>query len=280
MRRLPAFTLVELLVVVAIIIALLAMLMPALDRAVYEAELAVCGSNQHGAAIGAVGYAAESRRAYPVRPFHEYVRRSGGYNRPDLLRVGATLDDRPIIRAHIPLKLLRDPMVLSIDLDTDRQTQIHASIALWYGVSFRQTVGSTLYPGINSPASPSGTMGKGMFRIGDRLEWAGEFFDVLVSDLDTPLPTYPYVVASHPDYEGVMFAEAMESTLTLSRWASDKTAQRSPIDSNYTFQDGSVKRYDNVKWNDWELEERMADVPMSDQDEANYPTSYQHLPRR
>ena len=55
------FTLIELLVVVAIIAALIAILLPSLNKAKTVAKLAVCASNQHQIAIGAVSYAAENR---------------------------------------------------------------------------------------------------------------------------------------------------------------------------------------------------------------------------
>ena len=42
MRAQSAFTLVELMVVITIIVLLLALMMPALDKAVYQAELASC----------------------------------------------------------------------------------------------------------------------------------------------------------------------------------------------------------------------------------------------
>src|SRR5438876_557647 len=48
-----AFTLIELLVVVTIIVVLLALLTPALDRAIYQAELTVCAANQHTVGAGA-----------------------------------------------------------------------------------------------------------------------------------------------------------------------------------------------------------------------------------
>ena len=46
------FTLVELLVVITIIVILLALLAPALDKAIYQAELAVCGTRVRAIATG------------------------------------------------------------------------------------------------------------------------------------------------------------------------------------------------------------------------------------
>src|ERR1041384_4524111 len=53
-RLTTAFTLVELLVVVAIIVVLLSLLTPALDKAIYQAELAVCGADLRGGAMALV----------------------------------------------------------------------------------------------------------------------------------------------------------------------------------------------------------------------------------
>src|SRR5438132_646169 len=63
-HRSSAFTLIELLVVVTIIAVLLALLTPALDRAIYEAELAVCGANNHALGLGVIAYAMDSKRNY------------------------------------------------------------------------------------------------------------------------------------------------------------------------------------------------------------------------
>src|SRR5687767_2102205 len=61
------FTLVELLVVIAIIVVLLALLTPAMDQAIYQAELTVCGTRTRAIAMGALDYAGANRRAYPYR---------------------------------------------------------------------------------------------------------------------------------------------------------------------------------------------------------------------
>src|SRR5687767_12600186 len=63
-----AFSLVELLVVVTIITVLMALLAPAMDQAIYQAELAVCGANQRTTAGAVTLYAAGNKRSYPYRP--------------------------------------------------------------------------------------------------------------------------------------------------------------------------------------------------------------------
>ena len=63
-----AFTLIELLVVITVIVILLALLAPALDQAIYQAELAVCGSKLRAVATSALSYAVESKRHFPHRP--------------------------------------------------------------------------------------------------------------------------------------------------------------------------------------------------------------------
>src|SRR5688572_2452466 len=61
------FTLVELLVVITIIVILLAMLAPAMDTAIYQAQLAVCATNLKGIAPGVTAYAMNNQRRYPDR---------------------------------------------------------------------------------------------------------------------------------------------------------------------------------------------------------------------
>jgi len=65
MRR-TAFTLIELLVAITIIVALLAMIAPALDQAVNSAMLTRCLTNQHATTQGLTLYLMDHRRTYPV----------------------------------------------------------------------------------------------------------------------------------------------------------------------------------------------------------------------
>src|ERR1041385_9467428 len=68
MNRMTAFTLIELLVVITIIVVLLALLTPAVDRAIYSAELAVCEGKLHTISSGLVLYAYGNKKWYPNRP--------------------------------------------------------------------------------------------------------------------------------------------------------------------------------------------------------------------
>ena len=65
-KRQDGFTIVELLVVITIIVVLLALLLPSLERAVQSAEIAVCLSNQHKIGLALHGYQTDHKRYYPV----------------------------------------------------------------------------------------------------------------------------------------------------------------------------------------------------------------------
>src|SRR5688500_17895560 len=96
MRR-RAFTLIELLVVITIIVVLLAMLTLALDKAIAEAQMAVCAANMHGIGGGAVTYAASNNRHYPYRVCSTHT--------ANLLQAHRSpgSDDRPRLRQFVSL---------------------------------------------------------------------------------------------------------------------------------------------------------------------------------
>ena len=64
MKR-KGFTLIELLVVISIIALLVAILMPALQQARYQAQRAVCTSNMRQLTIVQLTYASDNKGQYP-----------------------------------------------------------------------------------------------------------------------------------------------------------------------------------------------------------------------
>jgi prepilin-type N-terminal cleavage/methylation domain-containing protein len=266
------FTLIELLVVITIIVVLLALLTPALDKAIYQAELAVCAANQKAVVNAVVAYAAGSRRYYPQRA----GQRAGInwhpawiYNGNDALNaLGAAAttqtgelskqDDRIVLRSFLALnKHLNDPLTGPLDFeDIDADAHAYSTTALWFGFGYDNF--------------------GGMYKIGDRIRWTGNIgwsgrrgagsYNLLVSDRDMPHQG-GRIQSTHPDRDGRMVNRVcqnerfdLEATgtgadslkLTISTWTG--LTPRGESDLNYGFQDGSVRRYDQLKYNDTDMD--------------------------
>lgn len=260
------FTLIELLVVITIIVVLLALLTPALDRAIYQAELAVCGTQLRTIGNGVTIYAVNYRYYYPDR----FAAANGGYQAGALRHNYAALDDRPKLAPYIPLKTHVDPLCGKVDLSTegnDSDAMVFSNYDLYFGMRF--------YDG--------GIAKKGMSRLGDRLEWDREQFDVLATDHDRAYIT-AYTMSSHPDrggkevlaiWQNRNFAEiapglGTAGKYTLSRWDTagmgviplgTGVILRDDVDINSAFPDGSVRRYNDVGPEEYRVGRRFSIVP-------------------
>src|SRR5688572_26273002 len=124
-----AFTLIELLVVITIIVVLLALLTPALDKAIYQAELAVCGANLKGIASGATIYAMQNKRCWPA------ARDPAGSNQPARIGPGAS-DARKVWKDALGNlnKFMNDPLTgADLDFEASKANTIFGNYNLWAG---------------------------------------------------------------------------------------------------------------------------------------------------
>jgi prepilin-type N-terminal cleavage/methylation domain-containing protein len=261
MRHAPrAFTLIELLVVITIIVVLLALLAPALDKAIYQAGLAVCaGGNLKTIGSSVTLYAFDHRRNYPYRSAIRHPDanwQAMQTSAPDP-RPTPPPDDRVLLRRYFPInKTLNDPLGPDeVDYeDTDIDTFVFSSYGLWFGWRYQYEN--------NNPAAAPPRVGAGMFKLGDRFSWGDERFDVLASDHDRIyFSTNDYTLNSHPDADGILTPLIWQDRdyftggsaglkMTLSLWGNMSAAgQRGATDMNVATADGAVRRHAGVEWN-------------------------------
>jgi prepilin-type N-terminal cleavage/methylation domain-containing protein len=256
-----AFTLIELLVVVTIIVVLLALLTPALDRAIYQAELAVCGANLHAVAAGATGYTVDYKRSYPYRK----VAFSNTGNKPAENLCDSANDDRPAFRPYIPIDALADPMGGKVDLDSPpTSTVVWSAYTLWFGWGYI----SSSTAGIQTQGAAGERI---MHKLGDAFTWRGQSFTTLASDFDLISVKDNLMHGAHPDsqyQDGIAYLTTSSDPPAVASWWQNLKGQyrRSPIDMNYVMQDGSVGRLLKVTWDEGRKEngspgDRIARVP-------------------
>ena len=252
-----AFTLTELLVVITIIVILLALVAPAMDRAMYQAELAICGSRLHAIGGGVQAYALNYQRSYPYRttihqtgfPIHVISMQA---NPP----AGRIIDDRRVLQTFLSLNgHLNDPLAGDVDLERSKpDTVTFATYVPWFGARY-----------LGDP---------GMLRIGQKLTWTSSDGSVqrriglLASDQNIFYTgnAAGASISSHPDHGGIMANELVQDkdasgTLdppfalpsspgslnsTLARWYSRTTKERGLLDLNFAYDDNSVQRYNSV----------------------------------
>jgi prepilin-type N-terminal cleavage/methylation domain-containing protein len=259
------FTLVELLVVITIIVVLLALLTPALDRAIYQAELAVCGAQIKAVAGGLTVYAMDHKRRYVDRGSNE------GWDVNTLAQgmastavtalgpAGAQAGDlRPQLRRYVTInKHLVDPFAEPVDLEAGIPGSIvYGSYHLLAG--WRYSNSPNAFNGMQLPTN------SGMLRMGDRLTFGGFGYSTLAADADH-FNLNEYAMASHPDDAGMLVSRVLQNqelvtgaaspaptatSMTVSWWDRPFFATGYPprglIDRNVGFTDGSVERFDRV----------------------------------
>lgn len=256
-----AFTLVELLVVVTIIVLLMAIMSPAMDRAIYQAQLAVCGSQLKAIATMASNYAMGSRRHYPHRPalrdpeISMYQPTQLTWFAPD-----RRYDDRPTLRPYTALRAFNCPLSGRFDVDTrDPDSFVYSNYVLWFGYYY-----TTLTPTapVGVPTSPSPTASRvpqrGLVKLGDRWEFYGESYPWLAGDQD--FISFAFGAYStwgaHPDKADQSYNTIMQDTPSVAFTAGKNPAgkyatsvwlgPRGPVDINFASSDCAVLRFNDV----------------------------------
>ncbi len=251
-RTSTAFTLVELLAVVTIIVVLLALLAPALDKAVRQAEMTVCSANKHGLTVGVTSYAMDNKRRYPYRQHPDTAK-----SWPWLIANGngGATDDRPKYRKYMMLNgVFNCPQLPKIDIDGSTATNTFVDTNLWHGFQLRNGT----------------TRSRGMMRIGDKLTWdwtegankkqitstilAGSHYTVNTGTggLNTThqgTPTEAYSTTRYQDDPNTGYTLCLYRGVLASAKTSDQTV---------AFADLSVRKYNEVDWN---TDDRMVHVP-------------------
>lgn len=277
------FTLIELLVVITIIVVLLSLLAPAMDGAIYQAELAVCGTRMKGVGAGAHQYAFDHHRRYP-----RHVTDMGGQTMfllaSEFPNQNPELDMRPIIQGYIDLKMLVDPLAGDIDFSEDEALDsgnefVWMAYGLWFGWGYKDE-------------------GGGMKKIGDRvtLNSQGLRLNILAGDLDL-VHESALVSTAHPDKDGVthlvenqdadrrgggaaddLVLTGLNLRLTYSWWQAG-THERGPVDLNFLYGDGAVTRLNDVAWDEPDTTGRVAKLPwLPNNPTSGYPQRRLHLP--
>ena len=297
------FTLIELLVVVTIIVVLLALLTPALDKAIYQTELTVCGSKLKSVGTGILTYTMSNKRWYPDRGLLPAGQTTFHPAPTALTDPTDNYDIRTNIRDYVSInKHLQCPMVQPLDLENLKSDEnAGSSYTMWWGWRYQTTDKTAVKK--NDAGVPTGTTTtagvteRGMYKMGDKFTWQGEAFNVIAGDYDLWLgggDANP-VQGSHPDHDGLMTQYAFKYQslfgagagdtqvlpITTSLWMRKGATDRGAIDMNHAFDDNSAARYNEVKtW--WlggnKLDKRMGLVP--NQFDANQNYKFYQVPLR
>ena len=258
------FTLVELMVIVTIIVVLLALLMPAMAKAVYAARLVACSANQRLTASAAIQYTFSNARAYPSRPAVPAGGPNGPpsgvsawtvYLPPDNIPSGYDL--KPVLRQKLNLDpniAFQCPLIERIDFDERLDDEwVYGNTAIWFDWRYITDVTYAINQNVNGTrvrAMSSATELERMRRLGDRFEWKNRRYNLLVSDIDLYRPWSVGAQTAHPDVSaGIMhnavfirvnIAAGAALPHTASFWYSP-SSRRGTVDHNYAYDDNSVR---------------------------------------
>ena len=237
--RKRGFTLIELLVVISIIALLLALLLPALGKARYSAQLSECAQNLQQIGVGVYSHAADQNGDYPRREAN-YVARPRKRTLAQF-NGGSMVDDRPLLADYFTLDLMQCPFASFPSASTLAQstaTDIHGSYEMYFGSPIN----------LNDERSY-------MLNVDDRVVTrdlnTGQDFEVNILAADTDWYYQLSInkwITSHPDISGNRVLQEIridDARRADYHWGS-YTGTRGNIDRNLLYRDGSVQTLGNI----------------------------------
>lgn len=282
-KRPGGFTIVELLVVVAVIAVLLAMLLPSFQKARYQARVALCTNNLRQIAAATLNYAADSGGFYPGsvdigQPIRRHSTDSiigpgsfpGGLTWPGYNALGPYFMKRSNIADGI--YWLKNPVFVCPVVAADKEASFQPN-STFYSFFFNTRNG--VYDGTWFPIPGSEAIvvnpGDVMRKIGRPLRFKGTVGSpavtrgylsrILVSDISQVVPAYGSIEAGH----------MRGGSVGTGGYSSLRSYSKNSICSpNFAFDDGSVRsttynfqNYRNVmvsviantggSWDNWTL---------------------------
>jgi prepilin-type N-terminal cleavage/methylation domain-containing protein len=276
-----AFTLVELLVVITIIVILVAMLAPGLEKAIYAAELAVCQANQHAVGAGVTSYGMTFKRWYPYRPaVHDP---KTGYYQPRSISIPFNsaqtnrlegYDDRPLYAPFVDLDMLVCPPAGKVTIKyAEPGTYIQSSYNIWAGWKYHGGARTQVNAGNQQIKQITVAPPRGMLRVGDRMSYwydtdfdgdydTENFFRALTGDVCDVIWTG--WTNAHPDSKGVLnpFVKQDEAwneqgragradpdaKTTEAGWYENVFSAPGTVDMNFAMDDLSALRIERMRW--------------------------------
>ena len=239
--RAKRFTLIELLIVVAIILILVALLLPMLSKAKKRARNAICVSNLRQSAMAIFTYSNDNNTHYPYRSVDESW--WPGHNIISFTDASGTHDDRDLFRPYF-----ENWQILNCSFTSPNHEKLDKTTAKNVQLSYE------LYFGSHIDRNESNS---GMMKQGDVITFEGNEFSILIADMDRVRKgSSGFWRSAHPDYNpaNLTFRAANNENEFFTRWAKGVQA-RGYVDRNFLMDDGSVKNLGSLEAYDDRLEE-------------------------
>ena len=261
-RNVRAFTLIELLVVITIIVVLMALLTPALDKAIYQAELATCGAQLKGVISETQLYTLDFKRHYPNRLNLQ------NQQTIEITEMGRGWDLRQIVKGYVRVNSLTCPLSGKVDIANSLASTTFIFGSYDYFADWRY---------FSDPGY------KALARVGDKFtsvedgSGAVRSFGLLASDREV-IGVQAQVQSAHPDRDGILGQVVLQDgadpwgvvsipgeydTITIALWRNPGNHTRGTLDRNFGYQDGSILRLSDlaIKPDGLPANERMVIAP-------------------